>query len=100
MSDHRLVRSRKQSSGSWAPRRPSIRAQRALSGIRYQRMAGATNPEQKRPEEANAHREPWRKRGPYVSDRQRGTAREDYNDDDGAWDRIPPDHHLSPTLSA
>jgi hypothetical protein len=37
-----------------------------------------TNAEQERLSEANAHRQPWRKWGPYVSERQWGTVREDY----------------------
>ena len=34
---------------------------------------------------ANAEKEPWRKLGPYVSDRQWGTVREDYSPDGSAW---------------
>src|SRR5262245_26051210 len=92
MSDRRLIRSRTQSFASWVPRRPSVRAQRAPSGIRYQRMGGSTNPERERLEEANAQRKPWRKWGPYVSERQWGTVREDYSADGDAWNFFPHDH--------
>ena len=29
---------------------------------------------------------PWKRRGPYLSERQRGTVREDYSQDGSAWD--------------
>jgi hypothetical protein len=55
-------------------------------------MTGATNPERERLEEANAQRQPWRKWGPYVSERQWGTVREDYSADGDAWNYFPHDH--------
>jgi hypothetical protein len=58
-------------------------------------MAGATNPERERLEEANAQRQPWRKWGPYVSERQWGTVREDYSADGDAWNYFPHDHAAS-----
>src|SRR5215468_10555477 len=54
-----------------------------------------TNPEQQRLDEANAHRQPWRKWGPYVSERQWGTVREDYSANGDAWDYLPHDHARS-----
>jgi hypothetical protein len=39
--------------------------------------------------------EPWRKWGPYLSDRQWGTVREDYSPHGGAWDSFPHDHARS-----
>src|SRR5205807_2125611 len=39
--------------------------------------------------------EPWRRWGPYVSDRQWGTVREDYSADGNAWDYLPFDHSRS-----
>ena len=39
--------------------------------------------------------EPWRKWGPYVSDRQWGTVREDYSSGGDAWDYLPFDHARS-----
>jgi hypothetical protein len=55
-------------------------------------MSTKTNPEQKRLEEANAHRQAWRKWGPYVSERQWGTVREDYSGDGDAWNHFPHEH--------
>jgi hypothetical protein len=60
-------------------------------------MAGRTNPEQERLEEANAHRQAWRKWGPYVSERQWGTVREDYSADGDAWNHFPHEHARSRT---
>src|ERR1700745_288470 len=55
-------------------------------------MPAKTNPEQKRLDEADAHRQPWRKWGPYVSERQWGTVREDYSANGDAWNSFPHDH--------
>ncbi len=38
---------------------------------------------------------PWRKWGPYVSERAWGTVREDYSADGSAWDYFPHDHARS-----
>ena len=38
---------------------------------------------------------PWKKWGPYLSERQWGTVREDYSDDGTAWDYFPHDHARS-----
>jgi hypothetical protein len=38
---------------------------------------------------------PWRKWGPYVSERAWGTVREDYSPDGSAWDFFPHDHARS-----
>ena len=37
----------------------------------------------------------WRRWGPYLSDRQWGTVREDYSADGNAWDYLPHDHARS-----
>ena len=37
----------------------------------------------------------WRRWGPYLSDRQWGTVREDYSPDGTAWDYVPHDHARS-----
>ena len=37
----------------------------------------------------------WYRWGPYVSERQRGTVREDYSADGNAWDYLPHDHARS-----
>ncbi len=39
--------------------------------------------------------EDWRRWGPYLSDRQWGTVREDYSADGNAWDYLPHDHARS-----
>lgn len=44
------------------------------------------NPERQRLEQSRSGRQPWRKWGPYLSERQWGTVREDYSDDGEAWD--------------
>jgi hypothetical protein len=38
---------------------------------------------------------PWRRWGPYLSERQWGTVREDYSHDGGAWDYFTHDHSRS-----
>jgi len=43
------------------------------------------NAEQLRLEQARQRRQPWRKWGPYLSERQWGTVREDYSEDGEAW---------------
>ena len=43
-------------------------------------------PEQKRLNEAREAGVPWKKWGPYLSERQWGTVREDYSHDGNAWD--------------
>jgi hypothetical protein len=53
------------------------------------------SPEQKRLEEERLGRKPWRKWGPYLSDRQWGTVREDYSAIGTAWEYFPHDHARS-----
>ena len=45
--------------------------------------------EQKRLNEAREKKVPWKKWGPYLSERQWGTVREDYSEDGNAWDYFP-----------
>jgi hypothetical protein len=45
--------------------------------------------------EANLGGAPWRAWGPYLSDRQWGTVREDYSADGSAWEYFPHDHARS-----
>ncbi len=42
-----------------------------------------------------ASREPWKRWGPYLSERAWGTVREDYSADGSAWDYFPHDHARS-----
>ncbi len=51
--------------------------------------------EQARLQEARDHKSPWKKWGPYLSERQWGTVREDYSSDGVAWDYFPHDHARS-----
>ena len=45
--------------------------------------------------EADAGRAAWRKWGPYVSERQWGTVREDYSEEGDCWNSFPHDHARS-----
>src|SRR3974377_831934 len=51
--------------------------------------------EAQRLEEAREQNVPWRKWGPYLSERQWGTVREDYSKDGNAWDYFSPDQARS-----
>ena len=55
-------------------------------------MPEANSPEEERLAEANAHQRLWRKWGPYLSERQWGTVREDYSADGDAWNYFPHEH--------
>jgi hypothetical protein len=54
-----------------------------------------SNQEATRLQEARAANAPWRKWGPYLSERQWGTVREDYSQDGNAWDYFTHDHARS-----
>jgi hypothetical protein len=71
-------------------------------------MSRAANPDPRPASTAAAPKDPerlrlqedkvdhrWRKWGPWVSDRQWGTVREDYSADGNAWDYFPHDHARS-----
>jgi len=51
--------------------------------------------EQSRLDEARAKTAPWKLWGPYVSERQWGTVREDYSESGDAWNYFPHDHARS-----
>ena len=51
--------------------------------------------EHRRLEEARSHAVPWRKWGPYLSERQWGTVREDYSDNGDAWNYFSHDQARS-----
>jgi hypothetical protein len=53
------------------------------------------NPETTRLDEARTHNVSWRKWGPYLSERQWGTVREDYSDSGNAWDYFTHDQARS-----
>jgi hypothetical protein len=46
-------------------------------------------------QEARTSKVPWKKWGPYLSERQWGTVREDYSEDGNAWDYFTHDHARS-----
>jgi hypothetical protein len=53
------------------------------------------NAEQQRLEDARAKGVAWSKWGPYLSERQWGTVREDYSESGDAWNSFPHDHARS-----
>jgi hypothetical protein len=53
------------------------------------------NPEHQRLTEANHGQADWRRWGPYLSERQWGTVREDYSPHGNAWEYFPHDHARS-----
>ncbi|MFK7742710.1 MAG: glucosidase [Planctomycetota bacterium] len=55
--------------------------------------AGHRGPEQDRLAESDRQDHNWRRWGPYLSERQWGTVREDYSDDGSCWNYVP--HGLS-----
>ena len=59
-------------------------------GAERERIAGFG-----RPEDGLLHAGEWYRWGPYVSERQWGTVREDYSADGNAWDYLPHDHARS-----
>jgi len=58
-------------------------------------MASTRTEEENRLEEALTHQAHWRRWGPYLSDRQWGTVREDYSPDGSAWNYFSHDHARS-----
>src|SRR4051794_25051859 len=56
---------------------------------------GSVTPEHGRLREAREAGVPWRKWGPYLSERQWGTVREDYSAGGDAWNDFPHDHARS-----
>ena len=55
----------------------------------------APDPERRRLAEARAGERAWYRWGPYLSDRQWGTVREDYSAGGDAWSYLPHDHARS-----
>jgi hypothetical protein len=53
------------------------------------------NAERKRLDESQEQGVPWKKWGPYLSERQWGTVREDYSESGNAWDYFTHDHARS-----
>ena len=59
------------------------------------RPTATSTPEHKRLEQAREGTAPWKAWGPYLSERQWGTVREDYSDDGDAWNYFTHDHARS-----
>jgi hypothetical protein len=53
------------------------------------------NPERERLDASRPGGPPWKLWGPYLSERQWGTVREDYSDNGDAWNHFPHDHARS-----
>src|SRR6202790_301724 len=51
--------------------------------------------EDRKLEEARTRKKHWKRWGPYLSERQWGTVREDYSPGGAAWDSFPHDHARS-----
>jgi len=58
-------------------------------------LPGASDAERRRLTEAHQKVAPWYRWGPYLSERQWGTVREDYSADGSAWAYFPHDHARS-----
>jgi len=58
-------------------------------------MARLQSKEDQRLEEARIRRKHWKRWGPYLSERQWGTVREDYSPGGTAWESFPHDHARS-----
>jgi len=54
-----------------------------------------TTAEEKRLEESRERKRHWKRWGPYLSERQWGTVREDYSGNGAAWDYFPHDQARS-----
>ena len=59
------------------------------------KSAATMSAEKQRLANDEAGKENWRAWGPYLSERQWGTVREDYSPWGGAWDYLPHDHARS-----
>src|SRR6266704_2943195 len=73
---------------------PGIEAEDCAVGAERDRVAGFG-----RLEDGLRQAGEWYRWGPYVSERQWGTVREDYSADGEAWDYLPHDHARSVGLS-
>ena len=65
----------------------------------FRRQDSTVTAEAKRLEQIRARVAPWQKWGPYLSERQWGTVREDYSSDGNAWSYFPHDQARSPLAS-
>ena len=63
--------------------------------VEYEMKPNQTTAEEKRLRDARSQNVPWKKWGPYLSERQWGTVREDYSDSGNAWDYFTHDQARS-----
>ncbi len=68
-----------------------LRGVRLASGAQFACM-DFVNAEQQKLAEDHRMSNPWRRWGPYLSERQWGTVREDYSDHGNSWENFPHDH--------
>jgi hypothetical protein len=66
-----------------------------MATLTFGRAGILDSAEQRRLNEGRADGVPWKKWGPYLSERQWGTVREDYSDDGNAWDYFSHDQARS-----
>jgi hypothetical protein len=70
---------------------------RQASGERLDMVDAKSPAERRRQAEARLQRTPWWRWGPYLSERQWGTVREDYSPGGAAWESFPHEHARSRT---
>ena len=56
------------------------------------RKTGIENAERRRLDDSASRKANWKRWGPYLSERQWGTVREDYSKEGGAWEYFPFEH--------
>ncbi len=81
----------------WPPLLERMMTKMVSSKTLAQAPALEQNAERLRLAEAHKHMKPWYRWGPYLSERQWGTVREDYSPYGNAWDSFPHDHARSRT---
>ena len=74
---------------------PTRCAGRSARSAPHRQSKGSMTAEAVRLEEARTGKIPWKKWGPYLSERQWGTVREDYSQDGNAWDYFSHDQARS-----
>ena len=78
---------------------PNSRIKQKASKQKKQQMTSKTKlkitSEERRLNESKNHKKHWKRWGPYLSERQWGTVREDYSADGSAWEYFPHDHARS-----
>src|SRR5262245_43170815 len=73
----------------------SMKPPRPLPASRQPAPGVSLDTESQRVAQADRGEQPWRRWGPYLSDRQWGTVREDYSPDGDCWNSFSHDHARS-----